>query len=229
MTNRTDHAFLAYISHEMRTPLNVILGFIRLLDDSALDHSDRQEFIRLIEKNSHHLLKIVDEILDISKANSGHMRIEKVVFSLSELLSETLASFRPQAEQKGILLKVSVPQNLPQTIESDPTRIRQVLNNMISNAIKFTDTGFVELCVGFDGTYLDFQVTDTGCGIQSEKQEEIFLPFKQADQTITRRFGGHGIGLYLTRRICEALDGEFRLRQSQVGSGSSFIAKIRVY
>jgi len=225
--NSAKSAFLANMSHEIRTPLGAILGFADLLKNKNLQHTDIQKHVSVINRNAQHLLRIIDDILDLSKVEAGKMLFEKISFSVVDLLNEfsSIMSFR--AQDKGIIFQMTANSPLPRFINSDPTRLRQILNNIVGNAIKFTDQGKVELNLNYKDNMLRMSVIDTGTGISKEQAEKLFQPFHQADISTTRKFGGTGLGLVLTRKMAEVMGGEFRLESSQPGKGSTFIVSIR--
>ncbi|WP_374075929.1 PAS domain S-box protein [Bdellovibrio bacteriovorus] len=222
--NRAKSAFLANVSHEIRTPLGAMLGFTEMLKEDASLTSDHKETIETILRNGQQLLRIVDEILDISKVESERIQIEHIAFSLPNLLEDVVLLLKGRAEEKGIELRVSY-QNLPEFIVSDPTRLRQILINVIGNAIKFTDEGNVELIVSRKKN-LEFRVVDTGIGISPEQKSNLFQPFAQADSSTTRRFGGTGLGLFLSRKLARLLGGDVILDKSVSGKGSTFLITI---
>jgi CheY-like chemotaxis protein/anti-sigma regulatory factor (Ser/Thr protein kinase) len=215
------------MSHEIRSPLGSIMGFADLLKSPDLTREDVTQYISVIDRNSHHLLRIIDDILDLAKVEAGKMLIEHLEFSLRELLADFSLLMGFRARDKGIEFELRVPGLIPSSIVSDPTRLRQILTNVVGNAIKFTERGHVQLLVSFDIDYIQFIVSDTGPGISSEQLEKLFQPFQQADVSTTRRFGGTGLGLVLTRRLSEALGGTFKLLRSTIGQGSTFAATIR--
>ncbi len=226
--NQAKSAFLANMSHEIRTPLGAIMGFVELLKDSDTSKGESEKYLSIISRNSNHLLRIIDDILDLSKVESGKMVVEKIEFSLTEFLADFTSLMGIRARENGITFKFKVESKLPQTIISDPTRIRQILSNVVGNAIKFTEKGSVELVVGFSDSQLNFRVTDTGKGISNEQRTKLFQAFAQADSSITRKFGGTGLGLVLTKKLSQALGGDFFLIESELGKGSTFEAIISV-
>lgn len=226
--NAAKSQFLANMSHEIRTPLGAIMGFVSLLKDEGLSRHDRDGFISVVERNSSQLLRIIDDILDLSKVEAGMMVIEEIDFALPELLTDFSSLMGFTAREKGILFVLKALTPLPRLMTSDPMRIRQILMNVVGNAIKFTDSGRVELNVSCLNNRLEFEVKDTGRGITREQEEGLFQPFSQADTSITRKYGGTGLGLVLTRRLAEAMGGSFKLRESKVGVGSVFVAEMKV-
>lgn len=226
--NAAKSVFLANMSHEIRTPLGAILGFVNLLKQPNVAEADRERYIDVIDRNTGQLLRIVDDILDLSKVEAGKLVVENIRFSLTELLADFSSLMGFKARENGIDFQIKGATPLPEFINSDPTRVRQILTNVVGNAIKFTERGRVELTVSFREPRLEFKVADTGCGISKEQSQTLFQPFTQADASMTRKFGGTGLGLALTKRLSEILGGEFRLESSEVGKGSVFVSSIRV-
>lgn len=226
IANESKTQFLTSISHELRTPLGVISGFLSLMKKPKLPRANFDYYLRVVEKNAAHLIKLVDDLLDLSKVEAGRMTTESIEFSLRELLHDIAATFEFRAREKGIEFRWSAGTPLPERILCDPTRIRQIIGNMLSNALKFTEKGHVSLTVSYEVPHLRFTVEDTGIGIAREAQARLFRPFQQAEMSTTRRFGGTGLGLVLARHLCEALDGSFDLVRSEPGEGSVFSARI---
>lgn len=225
--NSAKSQFLANMSHEIRTPLGAIIGFSELIKENSLSRKERDEFISVIERNSSLLLRIIDDILDLSKVEAGMMLIENIEFSLPEVLTDFASLMGYKARAKGIQFNLKAMSPLPLSIVSDSTRLRQILMNVVGNAIKFTDKGAVELRVKFADDVLEFEVQDTGRGISEEQIKVLFQPFTQADASTTRKYGGTGLGLVLTRNLAEALGGTFELKQSELGRGSTFVVRIK--
>ena len=219
--NRAKSAFLANISHELRTPLGAMLGFAELALETT-SQEEKADYVQTILRNGKELLRIVDEVLDISKAESNSIEIEKVRFSLSDFLKDIGHLMEVRAKQKNLNLKFVSQGNLPTFIYSDPYRLRQILLNVIGNAIKFTEQGTVTAETVQEGDLVKFTVTDTGIGIDSVQAEKLFRPFAQADDSTTRKFGGTGLGLYLSRRLARLLGGDVKILQSTAGQGSRF-------
>ena len=226
--NETKSMFLANMSHEIRSPVGAIMGFADLMKAGDLSKADIASFLSVIDRNSHHLLRVIDDILDLSKVEAGKMVIERIDFSLVELLADFSSFMGFRAREKGIEFELRAVKPVPDVINTDPTRLRQILNNVVGNAIKFTDHGRVQVDVGYEDNVFEVVVTDTGPGISPEQIETLFKPFAQADVSTTRRFGGTGLGLVLTRNLAEALGGEFTLERSQPGEGSVFRARVQV-
>lgn len=221
--------FLANMSHEIRTPLNAIKGFVRILQQTPLNR-DQQKYAAIISTASENLLSIVNDILDFSKIATGNLVLKRKEFELSAVLQEVELMFTPLAQEKQLGLQVIPDPALPAYVKSDPERLRQVLVNLVSNAIKFTASGTVRLAVQpFDQKgkriKIRFTVTDTGVGIPAEKQQLIFERFEQLDDSFTRQQGGTGLGLAITRHLVEALGGTIAVK-SEVGKGSAFIVEL---
>lgn len=226
--NATKSAFLANMSHEIRTPLGAILGFSTLLKDNHLSTEERDRFIETINRNGQLLTRIIDDILDLAKVEAGKIDIEQISFSLFGLIDEVIGLFKERTKQKGIFLLLTVDDDVPATIMSDPTRLRQILINIIGNAVKFTEVGGVRVNVRCqnDGSSLLrilVDVKDTGAGFSDEQKTRLFQPFVQADNTTTRKYGGTGLGLVLAKRLSEALGGTVTVSESTLGKGSTFV------
>lgn len=225
--NRAKSTFLANMSHEIRTPLTAIVGYADLLFDTHQSNSDRLNCINTIRRNSDHLLAIINDILDISKIEAGEMRLERIACSPSDIVHEVASLMRVRAMDRRLTFEVLFDTPIPRTIRSDPTRLRQVLINLVGNAIKFTERGSVQVRVRMDrgdqhrAPQLCFEVIDTGIGMTPEQITGLFEPFAQADSTTTRRFGGTGLGLSISRRLVEMLRGQISVR-SEVGRGTTF-------
>jgi signal transduction histidine kinase len=231
--NQAKTQFLANMSHEIRTPLNAIMGFTELLMDPSISLDEKHRSIVIVRRNGHQLLKIVDEILDISRVESGGLEIEKAELHLVDLINEVRALMSVQAEKRGVKLNFEMASRMPAVVFSDSTRLRQILVNIIGNAIKFTREGSVTVRSRFsqlsDGdSYVHLEVQDTGIGIDEAARERIFQPFSQADTSTTRLFGGTGLGLPLARRLARAMGGDVKIQSSQLGVGTTFAISIRV-
>jgi PAS domain S-box-containing protein len=230
--NRAKSNFLANMSHEIRTPLGAILGFAELMADPEQPAQERLEYIEIIKRNGDQLSRVISEILDLSKVESDRLQIERIQFSLPELLKDVTTLLKLQAEEKNLILGLKFDRDLPPHIVSDPTRLRQILINIVGNAIKFTERGEITLSaspVKADGKIpacIRFSITDTGLGISPDQVENLFEPFMQADSSMTRRFGGTGLGLALSRRLAKALGGDLNLQESTAGHGSTFVFTI---
>ena len=224
--NSAKSAFLANMSHEIRTPLGAIMGFVDLLKEPSLPRDTALSYVEVIDRNAHHLMRIVDDVLDLTKVEAGKITIEKIEFSLVDLMNDFSTFMKLKAHENGIHLNFKAGGHLPIHVISDPTRIRQILANIVGNAIKFTDHGEVTLLASYDHQRLSFRVTDSGRGISSEQQELLFRPFTQADSSTTRKYGGSGLGLFLTKKLSQAMGGDFSLTESELGKGSTFEASV---
>lgn len=229
VANQAKSEFLANMSHEIRTPMTAILGFTELLLDRR-NFENRElhvESIKTIQRNGEHLLGIIDDILDLSKIESGKLEVEAIEYSPVTILREVISLMSIRASAKGIYLEYEFASRIPISIQTDPTRMRQVILNLVSNAIKFTEIGGVRIVVQFeDGTQpmLHFDIIDTGVGLTSEQQARLFKPFAQADTSTTRQFGGTGLGLTICRRLAEMMGGGVIIASSERGVGSCFRA-----
>ncbi|WP_413576686.1 MHYT domain-containing protein [Bdellovibrio sp. HCB290] len=222
-------SFLANMSHEIRTPMNAILGFADLLSAEKLNE-EQEELLGRIQANGTLLLRVIDDILDLSKFEAGKMPIEKSLLSYLELIDEVKTSLSLLAEKKEISIEVEQIGDLPKNIYSDPVRLRQILVNLIGNAVKFSEKGTIKIRVRaerFNGRIrIITEVQDSGIGISEDGQQKIFHAFGQADSSINRKFGGTGLGLVLSRHFARALGGDLSLLQSQEGVGSTFVFTI---
>ena len=224
--NRAKSNFLANMSHELRTPMNAVLGYAQLLQADETLREEHREDIEQILTSGNHLLDLINEVLDLSKVEAGRLELERIEFPLIELLEEVAHTYGGEAHDKGLELILAPSPFLPAHATGDPTRLRQVLINLLSNAIKFTERGEVELCAKpLAGGAIRFRVRDTGLGIPHEARDRLFQPFTQGDESMTRRFGGTGLGLVLTKELVEAMGGTISL-ESEPGHGSLFTVDI---
>lgn len=217
--------FLAIMSHEIRTPMAGMMGMIDLLSGTKLDH-EQQELVNTAQVSARSLLAIVNDILDFTKLGEKKVAFETIDFSLKESIGSVIALLKPQASGKGLKLKLSILEGMPDYLEGDPTRIGQVLLNLVGNAIKFTETGSIEVTASHwelpnDAIELRVEVSDTGIGIPDDVQKTLFSPFTQANTSVTRKYGGTGLGLAISRELCLAMGGDIGL-ESKPGHGSKF-------
>ena len=222
--NAVKSEFLANMSHEIRTPMNTIIGFSDILADDDLK-CEQKDNVNIIRESAKSLLNLINDILDFSKMEAGQLTIERIDCSLAKLLQAIESMMRPQAEKKSLDFKIVTSSDLPATLHSDPYRLQQCLINLVNNALKFTDQGHVHLTVSLHekkGKHvIHFDVEDTGIGISLERQEAIFESFTQGDGSTTRKYGGTGLGLTVTKQLIALLDGELNL-SSKPGEGSVF-------
>ena len=229
--SRSKTEFLANMSHEIRTPMTSIIGFVDLL----ADHGDgqpnapsRDEAVETIRRNARHLLSLINDVLDLSKIEAGQMRMDRQRIRTLDLVQDALRLMDERARQKGIALRLVMDGDVPESISTDPTRLRQVLINLLGNAVKFTDQGAVTLTmrrIDNSEDKLAFEIADTGIGMTPEQLSRLYQPFVQADSSTTRRYGGTGLGLAITRRCIDIMGGTISAR-SAPGSGTTFIFTI---
>ncbi|USO00148.1 MAG: response regulator [Phycisphaeraceae bacterium] len=221
--------FFANISHEIRTPLTAILGYTELLFDDAIDPAERSAHLNTIRRNGEHLLRMVNDLLDATKIEAQGLGVELVDTDTVEAVVEVIASLQIRADGKGLPIALEFETPIPPTIFTDPVRLRQILTNLLGNAIKFTEVGRVRVAVGLEHRggvpMLRVEVADTGIGIKPETIGRLFEPFQQADASTTRKYGGTGLGLCISRRLATLLGGGITVR-STPGVGSSFVLHV---
>jgi len=223
--NRSKSAFLANMSHEIRTPMTAIMGYSEVLLESEPSEAERQNAMQVIRRSARHLLDLINDILDISKIEAGKMTVERVPMDVPQIAADVISVIRSSAGSRGISCQLTFGDPVARTLQSDPVRVKQVLMNLLGNALKFTEHGDIRLhvdtvvngntCVGV------FEVVDTGIGMTQEQIQRIFQPFTQADNSTTRRFGGTGLGLTISTRLAHLLGGELTV-ESLPGVGSRF-------
>ncbi len=227
--NKAKSSFLANMSHEIRTPLNGIVGMAQVLAKSELCDHNRQ-YVDIIKTSSFSLLDVINDVLDLSKIESGSLEFDEVSFSLPELIEATTLPFKHRAKEKALALYVNIDKNARGSYRSDPAKIKQVLTNLIANGLKFTQVGSISISVsakdiGANERKLSFTVQDTGIGISDAGLRKLFQPFVQADSSTTRQFGGTGLGLAICKRLVEGLGGAISV-ESELGRGSSFVFEL---
>lgn len=230
LANQSKSEFLANMSHEIRTPMTAILGYADILNRHLKD-PDNRNCVSIIRNNGQFLLDIINDILDISKIEAGKLELHQSQFRVDQLVADVQSLMQVRATEKNISLQVRYAGSIPETIGSDQKRLKQVLINLVGNAIKFTETGGVTLAIFMetenDQSWLKFAVTDTGIGMSPDQTKKLFHPFTQADSSVDRKFGGTGLGLTISQRIARMLDGDIALT-SELGKGSTFTLTIKI-
>lgn len=223
-SDRLKSAFLANMSHEIRTPLNSIIGFSELMQDDAFDESQKQSFLEQVIRNGHILLHVINDILDISRIESGELSMVKSRINLKSFFNEMVHHTKISAEAKNLLVKTFVDDGElddSACLHADLQRLTQIFTNLISNALKFTNVGYIEIGRNLTSEFVVFHVKDTGIGIPPEHHAEIFKRFRQVEDATSRKYGGNGLGLAITRNLVELMGGKIWL-ESESGKGSTF-------
>jgi PAS domain S-box-containing protein len=228
--NETKSQFLANMSHEIRTPMGIIQGFAELLAEGKAPSEEQKHWARTIERNAESLTAILNDILDLSRIEAGKLNIESLRFPFPELVEDLASFLRLKAEAKDLRINVSGLDEVPRYVTSDPIRIRQVLMNLVNNAIKFTSQGEISVLIAFkaaDSPYnkgvIEISVSDTGIGLTAEQQSRIFQAFGQGDASTKRKYGGSGLGLVISRQLAQALGGDLELKKTAPNRGSTFV------
>lgn len=230
--SKTKSQFLANMSHELRTPITAIMGFAELLGDELQDE-DAQKFLLSIKKNSEHLRQVINDILDISSIESGKLKIAKKSRNIREVITEAFETMRVHADDKGLDFQLFIEDAVPIAGLVDAVRVKQVLLNLLGNAVKFTDSGFVHvdahLMRSACGNHmLEIVISDSGCGISEDHARNLFTLFYQADSGINRRYGGTGLGLAVSKNLAALMDGDVRLLRSRPNEGSEFVFTLQI-
>lgn len=225
--NKNKTLFLANVSHEIRTPLTAILGFANLLKEGPISEIEKNQFIETISRNGNTLIKIIDDLLDLSKVEANCLELEKIEVPIQKLVQNVVQQFKERARSKDLYILLDIQNELPHAILSDSVRIQQVISNLLSNAVKFTDQGGVIVQVKSvikkqSKTEIQIRVIDTGIGLTSEQKIRLFQPFTQAETSTTRKFGGTGLGLALSKHLAQALDGDLIIERYEKDAGCTF-------
>ncbi|MBC7754231.1 MAG: response regulator, partial [Moraxellaceae bacterium] len=232
--NSTKSTFLANMSHEIRTPLGAIIGYADLLRETALPEFEKKHFVETILRNGKALTRIIDDILDLAKVESGKMELEYLEVNFEELISDVIDLFRERTGSKGISLQAKINPDVPKRLMTDPTRLRQIILNIVGNAVKFTEVGGITIEViakkiSATENFIEILVKDTGVGLSFDQAQNLFKPFTQADNSTTRKFGGTGLGLALSKRLANALGGDIQIIRSAVDQGCDILITFKVH
>lgn len=224
--------FLANMSHELRTPLGIVLGITEMLLNESLSSVEKEKGLEMAKRNGQQLLRLIDDILDLSKIEASKLKVEQISFSIKDLVSSVVSDFEASAKSKGVGLFVQLQKDLPDNLVSDPVRVRQILHNLIGNALKFTSSGRVDVQINkvkeLPFSKLQVVVKDTGVGIRDDQKQNLFSVFTQAEGGHTRRFGGTGLGLALSKKLANLMGGNVELLHSEYGLGSSFMLSLEL-
>ena len=228
VANTTKSQFLANMSHEIRTPVGTIVNYSELLKESNLGENDRMKFVDVIHRTGVALSLLINDILDLSKVEAGHLEIDKTTFSFSECLNEIKLMLEPRCAEKSVRLIMRQEGTGPDLIYTDQMRLRQILLNILGNAIKFTERGHVVLAYRHSAEKLAIEVQDTGVGLTPTQSQHLFQLFSQVDSSTTRKYTGTGLGLILSRRLARLLGGDVVLAESVLGKGSKFVISVKL-
>lgn len=223
-SERAKSAFLAAMSHELRTPMNGVLGAIRLMQESTEDH-EKSEYAGIAEDSGELLLELINNIMDLSSLESGTVAIEKIPVDLSTLIHKTMAPFKYQADNKNLELIIDIDESTPNSIMGDPTRLRQVIINLVGNALKFTQSGEIRIRLEYSSQCLKIEVSDTGIGIAEDAQAALFEPYVQAGVSTNREFGGSGLGLSIVKSLVTHMQGSIKLHSVE-GYGTKLVVSL---
>lgn len=230
--SRSKTEFLANISHEIRTPMTAILGYAEVLEAKKETKPEVRQAFKVIKTNANHLMRLIDDILDVSKVEAGGIEVASEKVELKQVVQEVYSLLKVKAEQKGIYLKFTGQGRLPTFFHTDPVRLKQILFNVVGNAIKFTDKGGIRVLIFYRGDAnssagtLQFMVKDTGCGIPEDQIKRLFKPFMQVDTTSRRQYGGTGLGLVLSKRLAQMLGGDAEIVETEENKGTTFSVTI---
>lgn len=225
--NQLKSLFLANMSHEIRTPLGVILGFAEVLRDPSVPHEERVKYLEVIDRTGKNLSRIINDILDISKVESGHLELETTKFNIEDLLYELRVLFQLQAQERGNTVEFHIEDSALEIVHTDRLRLQQILVNLISNALRFTHNGKVIITYSSTVSELRFRISDTGIGLKDDQKQKLFALFTQADQSTTRKYGGTGLGLVLSKKLAQLMNGDVILESTAEGEGSTFLATVQ--